>query len=258
MVLTFLGYKANLFLLKSFLSKGSAVCAMAFCREKELLNNNDVASYTVEHHHLGRSLASGKPIRQRVYRFSFDGINTIGLELDDWLEVFPKSWMTKPIRPALERHAAWLEDREPVPEYEAYAEFLRRELAEFKAEYFIFNEATSLKIAANSPHLVRIFIVHCCEHLPFGPYAAVPGFGSSTSEVERRRIIEDTDGIWVVSAAMKEYVEKYGGIKSTQLPLHPLLYGEGPDWPFYDNFDTGKVVAINPGAVKGAQRQNGF
>ncbi|CAG8488049.1 7164_t:CDS:2 [Acaulospora colombiana] len=172
------------------------------------------------------------------------------MKLERYLEVFPRSSLSKPLKNVEDRMKRWLEDKEYAAEYDAYRRFIIKELMSFGATHFVFNDSVSLKIASTLPSTIRVFICHACEHLPFGPYGGVPGFGSSSSQTEHKWL-KEIEGVWAVSRAIKDYMTAHGrGLHSTYLPLHPAIFGKLPFKKYY-NFDSPYVLAINPGSVKG-------
>ncbi|RHZ86655.1 hypothetical protein Glove_48g104 [Diversispora epigaea] len=187
-----------------------------------------------------------------VYRFIWSKVEIIGLELEQYLKIFPQSSISQPLKEVEDRMERWLEGKEKVQEYDAYLQFITNELFAFRMTHFLFNDSVSLKIASTLPPpiITRVFICHACEHLSFGPYGGVPGFGSSSSPIEFKWL-KEIEGIWAVNQAVKEYIEIYvKGLSPTYLPLHPAIFGESP-FKMYHNFDAPYVLAINPGSVKG-------
>ena len=97
----------------------------------------------------------------------------------------------------------------------------------------------------------RIFICHAVEHLPFGPYTGLPGWGSCESSLQTSRLGR-LDGIVSVSGAVRSYIQEHGKLDSTVLRFPAQVFGEQP-FPSFDNFDNEDsfVVAVNPGIPKG-------
>jgi len=113
----------------------------------------------------------------------------------------------------------------------------------------IFNESITLKVSAKYRDLIRVFICHACEHLPFGPYGAVPSFLSGISAIEVKRF-HQLDAVFAVSKAVQKYIQDHGNYPAIHIPLPKGVYGAGP-FAKLNNFDEKYVVAINPGIVKG-------
>ncbi|CAG8575030.1 12657_t:CDS:2 [Gigaspora margarita] len=232
------GYKANCCFLAALSSQGHACRSIVLCWKKDVLDAK------VEYSEEKRSFGDKNNLIS-IYRFTWNNVEIVGLELEEYLNIFPKSTLNHPLNDIEERMMHCL------PEYDAYHHFITDELMSFDATHFVFNDSISLKIASTLPgSIVRIFICHACEHLPFGPYSGVPGFGSSTSPIERKRL-KEIEGIWAVSHAIKSYIDTYGeGVLATFLPLHPAIYGK-PPYKRYYNFDATYVLITNPSSIKG-------
>jgi len=71
--------------------------------------------------------------------------------------------------------------------FRALEEYIKQVAEEFRPTHFISNESTSLKISFDLP-VIRVFIIHAAEHLPFGPYKNSSGFGSYGSVDESKRL----------------------------------------------------------------------
>ncbi|KAJ3034641.1 hypothetical protein HDV00_004823 [Rhizophlyctis rosea] len=201
----------------------------------------------------------------KIYRFEWEwppckgkSIQVIGLDINAWVCIFGTGQQGKGKGLCkLDRWKGWLEDKISDPYLASLTIFALNEIRLSGATHYICNEATSLKIITSNPtppSYARIFLCHAYEHLPFGPYASHTGFLSSPPDLARLHQIE---GIWTVSKALEQYIRHYDeGLKDVvTLPNHPFVYatdqGEWDSIPFHDNFDTGKIAAINPGVVKG-------
>nr|CAG8514964.1 14493_t:CDS:2 [Entrophospora candida] len=228
------GYKANHYLLSFLSSQGHACISLVLCWKNDILAAG--VNYIEE-----KVCFDLEKDKVRVYRFIWGNVGMIGLELEDYLKIFPRSSISNPLE----------DDKESATEYNFYLHFIKKEIMTFRATHFIFNDSVALKIASTLPSsITRIFICHACEHLSFGPYGGVPGFGSTCSPVEHKWL-KEIEGVWSVSRAVKRYIDIYGeGISSTYLPLHPATYGQPPFKRYY-NFDAPYVIIINPGAIKG-------
>lgn len=179
----------------------------------------------------------------KLHRFRYHGISVVGPAKDEvahFLDGNP------------DERALWLQDAKKVEAFEALSYCMCQIAERFKPTHVIFNEGVSVKISSQlPPSVVRVFICHAVEHLPFGPFAGVRGFGSGRSQRECARL-KSVDSIVAVSNAVKNYIEKYGSMPSVHIPNHPALYGEGPFPDFSENFDAGKFVScVNGGVCKG-------
>ncbi|MDX2269072.1 MAG: glycosyltransferase [Bryobacter sp.] len=86
-----------------------------------------------------------------------------------------------------------------------------------------------------------VYIAHTPQWFPFGPEAW-------HQDNEAATIVRNALGIVAIGAHMAAYIEEHLGRPATM--IHPAMYGQ-PPWPEYDNFETGKVLLINPCQVKG-------
>ncbi|KAJ3288527.1 hypothetical protein HK104_008120 [Borealophlyctis nickersoniae] len=185
----------------------------------------------------------------RVYRFTLYEFRVVAFDCDDYVKIFEESEVQK-------KHIPWLLEQEDPPEYQARTRFIHSEISAFKPTHFIFNEQSTLRIAMDehNPHVcARIYIIHDCNNLPFGPYArGGPWQDSQITHsllVDRMRRVE---GLWAVSQAVQSYFEVFGGLTCRHVPCHPWIYGTNvDDIPYYDNFDAPYVSAVNPGVTKG-------
>lgn len=134
--------------------------------------------------------------------------------------------------------------------FRALEEYIKQVAEEFRPTHFISNESTSLKISFEFP-VIRVFIIHATEHLPFGPYKNNFGFGSYGSDGESKRL-QQADLVISVSEAVKQYALRWGQLNSTVIHNHPALYGQPPFLDFTNNYTDGKYIsAINVGGCKG-------
>ncbi|ORX76435.1 UDP-Glycosyltransferase/glycogen phosphorylase [Basidiobolus meristosporus CBS 931.73] len=226
------GFQANLYLADGLLKSGHEVKMIALGLEEEV---KVFGEYTKE------TLRLGPSNHFRLYRHSYNGIDTVTININDWRKLFDEE--------GAKRRVGWIENLDRFPELSIYEQFVIGELKAYRPTHFIFNDSVSLKISRNTSDLVKVFICHACEHLSFGPYGGL--FEASKSDVETERL-RKVDGIWVVSQAIQRYMLKFGNIESTHLPIHPksFIRGNGAI-PVYNNFDRKHVVAINPGSFKG-------
>lgn len=99
----------------------------------------------------------------------------------------------------------------------------------------------------------RIAIIHTAEQLPFGPFAGgMPGQLSSPCE---SKLLQDLDGIWSVSEAIKRYALEHGQLQTDFFVHHPWTYLEERKHEMPEhlhNWDKKFIGMINPCPVKGA------
>jgi hypothetical protein len=132
---------------------------------------------------------------------------------------------------------------------------MNTQLALFRPTHVIFNDSLSLKATIAMPLGVdarRIFVIHCAEQLPFGPYAG--GLSESSCSPREHDLLHDVDGIWAVSQAIKDYAYEYGQLDTTFLVHDPWTYlDERTHQPpgRYHNWGSQIVGMINPSQVKG-------
>ena len=86
-----------------------------------------------------------------------------------------------------------------------------------------------------------VYLAHTPQFFPFGAESWNP-------DQEAARIVAEAAGVVVIGPRMADYVEH--SIWKRPAVIHPPIYGAGP-WPRYENFGRGRVVMINPCAVKG-------
>jgi hypothetical protein len=103
-------------------------------------------------------------------------------------------------------------------------------------------------------NVCRVAVVHTAEQLPFGPFAGgVPGHASSPSEFD---LLQQLDGIWSVSNAIKQYALEHGQLQTSVFVHHPWTYLEEKkhEMPIHlHNWDKKFIGMINPCVVKGSQ-----
>jgi glycosyltransferase involved in cell wall biosynthesis len=132
---------------------------------------------------------------------------------------------------------------------------LNTHLTIFEPTHIIFNDSLSLK-ATTAMHYggdaFRVFVIHCAEQLPFGPYAG--GLKNSSCSPKEHDLLHQVDAIWSVSNAVKEYASEHGQLDTTFLVHDPWTYldekkHQVPDR--YRNWDREVIGMINPSQVKG-------
>jgi hypothetical protein len=130
-------------------------------------------------------------------------------------------------------------------------------LALFQPTHIIFNDSLSLNATLSMPLDVdahRIFVIHCAEQLPFGPYAG--GLTESACSPRELDLLRDVDGIWAVSQAIKDYAYKHGQLETTFLVHDPWTYLDERTHQLprqYHNWTNQIVGMINPSQVKGVK-----
>jgi len=127
----------------------------------------------------------------------------------------------------------------------------------FEPTHVIFNDSLSLK-ATTSMHYGgdarRVFVIHCAEQLPFGPYAG--GLADSACSAKEHDLLHGVDAIWSVSNAIKDYAAKHGQLETTFLVHDPWTYLDERTHQLpkrYYNWDKEVVGMINPSQVKGVK-----
>src|ERR1700759_2015060 len=98
---------------------------------------------------------------------------------------------------------------------EEFMSFLRDQIVQFKATHVLFSDAISLRattMRTGIEDVSLVYIVHCAEQLPFGPYKGI------APTVERNPVelnmLRKMDGIWSVSKALHNYANEYGSLKT--------------------------------------------
>jgi hypothetical protein len=109
--------------------------------------------------------------------------------------------------------------------------------------------ATSMRLGIEDVAL--IYVVHCAEQLPFGPYkGVVPNVSRNPAELS---LLHKLDGIWSVSKALHNYANEYGQLKTTPLPHHIWTYVHDMHNipPQARNWNNEYIGMINPSSFKG-------
>jgi len=231
------GFKSNLHLMKAIQTIGHSTRIISQFRREQLETEG------VEFKTKKRVLLNGK-YEVESYSFKYQDIQIVGCEVgvighplegDDNDDVERGNWVKGCSNPE---------------KFVALQEYILQEAEEFQPTHFISNESTSLKISFELP-VLRVFIVHAAEHLPFGPYKTAKGFGSYGSVAEADRL-KQTDLIISVSEAIKNYVWRWGRLNSIVIHNHVALYGQPPFPDFTNNHTEGEyITAINVGDCKG-------
>jgi glycosyltransferase involved in cell wall biosynthesis len=246
------GFKANVYLLQALKAQGHDVRMVGQFKRTDL-ENQQIYSGTSESTWV---FQDGK-IRVPRYKFEFCGIETVGCECG--IVAQPLVSKNKEEQDARLRWLAQEEndcssenERDEYLVFEALKAYLRLEIADFGPTHFLCNDGVRLQACDGVPNIIKVFICHAVEHLPFGPFAGVNGFGCGRSQAEVQRL-KNVDAVFAVSKAVQKYIKKYGRIEATHVPNPVALYGPGPFLDLSENTDPERkyVVAINCGYCKG-------
>lgn len=100
----------------------------------------------------------------------------------------------------------------------------------------------------------RIGIIHTAEQLPFGPFSGgMPGHVSTPRELA---LLQQLDGIWSVSDAIRRYALEHGQLATNFFVHHPWTYLDEKAYALPTrqyNWDKKYICMINPCKVKGVQ-----
>lgn len=168
------GFKSNFHLISAIHAMGHSTRIISQFRKEELEKEG------IEFKTRKRVLLEGR-YQVESYSFRYKGIKMVGCEV---------GIIGHPLEgddnDDFER-GEWLKGTEDPDKFLALQEYVLQEVEEFRPTHFISNESTSLKLSFGFP-VIRVFIIHAAEHLPFGPYNAAKGFGSYGSEAETQRL----------------------------------------------------------------------
>jgi hypothetical protein len=122
----------------------------------------------------------------------------------------------------------------------------------------MFNDGLSMQAtsATEMPQLNarRIGIIHTAEQLPFGPFSGgMPGHVSTPRELQ---LLQQLDGIWSVSEAIRRYALEHGQLATNFFVHHPWTYLDERTHVLpvrQRNWDKTFIGMINPCKVKGVQ-----
>jgi glycosyltransferase involved in cell wall biosynthesis len=124
-------------------------------------------------------------------------------------------------------------------------ESLREQIERWKPDWTLISSEdlshSLLREAARQAPGRIVYLAHTPQFFPFGSESWNP-------DKEAAELVANCAGVVVIGKRMAEYVER--SIWKTPVVIHPPIYGSGP-WPRYDNFARGRVVMLNPCAVKG-------
>jgi glycosyltransferase involved in cell wall biosynthesis len=122
---------------------------------------------------------------------------------------------------------------------------LRQQIAEFRPDWVLVSSEDLghglLREAHHSAAGRVVYLAHTPQFFPFGPASWNP-------DPQAARLIAESAGIVAIGRHMAGYIEE--ALHRPATVIHPPIYGTGP-FPHYSNFDRGRVVMINPSAVKG-------
>jgi len=217
--------------MKSLADSGHITCILGSPNEEDLTHEHKL--YSIKNNSI------------QYYHFPnyTDGIEFVASDIMNFDRIIPL-----PDFPG--RLNAWLADENDTDEdFVKIHGFINYHIQRFNPTHLIFNESITLKATVKYRDIVRIFICHACEHLPFGPYGAAPRFLSGMSKLEVQRFSQ-LDAIFAVSKAVQKYIRDHGKIDAIHVPLPKGVYGNGP-FPKLNNYNEKYVVTINPGIGKG-------
>jgi glycosyltransferase involved in cell wall biosynthesis len=122
---------------------------------------------------------------------------------------------------------------------------LRQQIQEFRPDWVLVSSEdlghALLREAHHSAAGRVVYLAHTPQFFPFGPASWNP-------DAQAARLVAEAAGIVAIGHHMAGYILQSLGRRATV--IHPPLYGAGP-FTHYDNFARGRVVMINPSAVKG-------
>ncbi|KAK0616953.1 hypothetical protein B0T14DRAFT_434831, partial [Immersiella caudata] len=183
--------------------------------------------------------------------YNDDGILNIALDR----RVFNVVWPTNLFFPGI---IEFLEEGDVdgvSPAMRTLINLFSEHISRFEPTHIVFNDALTMKIAANHPlrpWLKRIGIIHTAEQLPFGPFSQGI-LGHCMSPKFEVGMLHDLDGIWSVSKSIQDYSKKYGNLDTKFLVHSPLTYlDSNRQMPLVrNNIDKGAVGMVNPCPHKG-------
>ncbi len=133
----------------------------------------------------------------------------------------------------------------PIADPAARVERLRREISDWRPDWVLVSSEdlshALLREASHSAPGRVVYLAHTPQFFPFGPESWNP-------EPAAAALAAQSAGIVAIGHHMAGYIERALGRRAAV--IHPPIYGPGP-WPDYANFDRGRIVMINPCAVKG-------
>jgi glycosyltransferase involved in cell wall biosynthesis len=122
---------------------------------------------------------------------------------------------------------------------------LRQQIREFRPDWVLVSSEDLghglLREAQHSAAGRVVYLAHTPQFFPFGPASWNP-------DAQAAQLVGEAAGIIAIGRHMADYISQALGREATV--IHPPIYGAGP-FTHYSNFDRGRVVMINPSAVKG-------
>jgi glycosyltransferase involved in cell wall biosynthesis len=122
---------------------------------------------------------------------------------------------------------------------------LRHQIREFRPDWVLVSSEdlghALLREAHHSAAGRVVYLAHTPQFFPFGPASWNP-------DVHAAQLVAEAAGIVAIGHHMADYIA--GSLGRSATVIHPPIYGTGP-FTHYSNFDRGRVVMINPSAVKG-------
>ncbi|KAI1268074.1 hypothetical protein F5Y18DRAFT_415557 [Xylariaceae sp. FL1019] len=256
------GYKANICLLRYLASRGHCVRQLCYSCRGEVEQYVQTATSEgwnprLRRSHLHLRAKDGSPgTVVKVSKMDMeDGVEVVALETETFEIGFGgKGKMHKEMG---SETAAYIETGELLPRMSDFVSFLQSEITAFSPTHIISNDGLTMQSTSVSemPHLDcrRFTVVHTAEQLPFGPFAnGIPGHASSPQELD---LLQELDGIWSVSDAIKRYALEYGRLSTDFHIHHPWTYLDDKTHQIpaqYHNWDKKYVGMINPCPVKGS------
>ncbi|CAN9239385.1 unnamed protein product [Alternaria alternata] len=258
------GYNANICLLRYLASQGHSVRQLCYSHHGEAdavvrtmakSGGHDLQIHKRQLHlrcgygEDGTDVAVNEPVME-------DGVQYLALENEAFVEAFGG---TENLHKAMPRETArYIETGILSARLHDFVSFLQDEINKFSPTHIIFNDGLSMQAtsALQMPRINarRIAVIHTAEQLPFGPFAGgMPGMLSSPHE---SKLLQELDGIWSVSEAIKRYAIDHGKLQTSFFVHHPWTYLEerNHELPLrLDNWNKKFIGMINPCPVTGAE-----
>ncbi len=133
----------------------------------------------------------------------------------------------------------------PIADPAARVERLREQIHDWRPDWvLVSSEDLSHALLREAHHSAPgrvVYLAHTPQFFPFGAESWNPDPAAA-------RLVAQSAGIVAVGHHMAGYIERALGRSATV--IHPPIYGAGP-WPDYSDFSHGRIVMLNPCAVKG-------
>jgi surfactin synthase thioesterase subunit/glycosyltransferase involved in cell wall biosynthesis len=133
----------------------------------------------------------------------------------------------------------------PVADPAARVAHVRREILEWRPDWLLVSSEDLSHVLLREAHHSApgrvVYLAHTPQFFPFGPESWNPDPAAAA-------LVAQSAGIVAIGHHMAGYIER--ALNRHPVVIHPPIYGAGP-WPDYSNFDSGRIVMINPSAVKG-------